>query len=161
MEDGLAGIRGVADAGRVRDAGGAAAGLMGGEAAELDRRHDGVSGGPGAIAALDPRVVAGDDEALLVGGEAVERRAEQPRDGEDPLDVEPLAAGLEHAARFPSRRATAPVLSSTPALRSSSATASLASSPNSDSARRSGVTTVTVTSSCPMSFAWPAVMSAS
>ena len=61
----------------------------------------------------------------------------------------------------PSLRATTPVLTSTPAQRSSSATAWLACSPNSDSGSCSGVTTMTLTSDWPISFASPAVISAS
>ncbi len=48
-----------------------------------------------------------------------------------------------------------------PAACSSSATAALASSPNSDSGARSGVTTVTETSVCPIASASPTVISAS
>ena len=86
---------------------------------------------------------------------------EQARHGEDALDVEPLAAGLEHQAAALDGAPTTPVLSATPAAASSSATAALASSPNSDSGARSGVTTVTSTSSWPIARASPAVISAS
>ena len=57
-------------------------------------------------------------------------------------------------------RATTLVLSSMPAWRSSSATAALASSPNSESGACSGVTTVMRTSSWPIALASPAVISA-
>jgi hypothetical protein len=49
----------------------------------------------------------------------------------------------------------------TPAVSSSCAIAAPAASPNSESGVRSGVTTVTVTSSCPIARASPAVISAS
>ena len=60
VEDRLAGIGSVLDARQPRDRRGGAARLVRREAAELDRRDDGVAGGPGALAALDARVVAGD-----------------------------------------------------------------------------------------------------
>ena len=100
--------------------------LVGGEPAELDRGGDAVTGGPGPRRVLHASVVAGEDEALLVGRKAVDPRADDPRDREDALDVEALAAGLERQAAVPAR-ATTPVLSSTPASRSSSATAGVAS----------------------------------
>ena len=58
-------------------------------------------------------------------GTPVERGPDEPRHREHALDVEPLAARLEHQAD-PSRRATAPVLQRRrPPTVSSSATASL------------------------------------
>ena len=95
MEHGLARIGGVLDAGQPRDRRRRATCLMGGEPAELERGDDRVAGRPRALAALDPRVVTREDEPLLVRGQAVERRAEQPRDGEDALGVDTLSAGLE------------------------------------------------------------------
>ena len=94
-------------------------------------------------------------------GRPVERRPEEPRHGEDALERRARSPPGSSTRPSASRRATTPVLSSTPAARSSSATAALASSPNSDSGLRSGVTTVTLTSSWPIARASPAVISAS
>ena len=98
-DDRLAGIGGVGDAGGARDGGRRAARLMGGEAAELQGRHDGVAGRPDAPAPLHAAVVARDDEPLLVVRQAVERGADQPRDGVDALNL----AAARRRARAPAR----------------------------------------------------------
>ena len=66
------------------------------QAAELDRRDDTVTGGPGALAASDECRVVGHEEALVVARQPLERGPEDARDGEHALCAELLAAGLEH-----------------------------------------------------------------
>ena len=95
MQHGLARIGCVLDAGQACDRGRGPARLMGGEATELDGGDDGVARRPRALAALDARVVTREDEALLVGRQPLERRADQPRDGVDTLGLDALATGLE------------------------------------------------------------------
>src|SRR5688500_13427597 len=69
---------------------------MRGQAAELDRGSDSVARGPRVLRATHAAVLPGEDEALLVARQAVERRTHDPRNREDSLDIEAIAAGLEH-----------------------------------------------------------------
>ena len=98
MDDRLARIGSVVHAGQPRDGRRGAARLMRCEAAELDRRDDAVARGPGALAPFDAGVVTREDEALLVGGQTLDRRSENPRDGEDPLGLDGLAIRFEQDA---------------------------------------------------------------
>jgi hypothetical protein len=130
------------------------------EAAELDRRHDSVAGRPRAVAAVHGRRIVGDDEALVVARQPVERGTEQTRHANTrrPGSRSPLGSSTRPPC---SPRPTTPVRSSMPAVDSSSAMAALALGPNSDSGSCSGVTTITSRSSRPIERASPAVISAS
>ena len=86
-------VRWVRDAGQAGDPRDGHTRLMRGEPAELQQGVDAVAGRPCALGALDAPVLGDEDEALLVGGEALDRRADQPRHGVHALDLEPLPLG--------------------------------------------------------------------
>jgi hypothetical protein len=97
-----------------------------------------------------------------MGREAAELDGpDDARDGEDALHVEPLSAGLEQEPAPVGGRATATARSPTPAASCSSLSAAVASSPDTVSGSRSGVTAVTVTSPWPIARASPAGIKAS
>ncbi len=102
------------------DAGDRATGLVRREPAELDRGADAVAGRPGALAALDARVVARADEALArrrarrrwpARAAAGSRTAARPRSARPPgprTSAPPRPPGRLRRCAAPRRRAAAP-----------------------------------------------------
>ena len=146
---------------RAGDAGGRHARLVGRQAAELDRRGDAVAGRPRVPRPRtrpSSRVTMKPSSSHARPGD---RGPEDPRHGEDALDVEPLAAGREREAIARAARHRARDDADAGPAQLLGQRRGSPRSPNSASGSRSGVTTVTSTSAWPIARASPAVISAS
>ena len=116
-------------------------GLLGGEAALLDREGDRVAGRPDRVDIGNPAVQVGRDEATGVGGKPRQAGPDRPGERDDSLGVERPLAGMqdEPAGSCGSSATYTPVSASTPASSRSWRTATVAGVPNSPSGASSGV----------------------
>ena len=117
-------------------------GLLGGDAALLDREVGHVADGVGVGEAGDPGVVVDRDEAVGVVGEAVDVAALEPRQADHGVGFDRLARDDRQRARSRSATGWVPVRTSMSRSASSSATCSEARRPKIFSGPSSGVTTV-------------------